>query len=106
VNTAVLADLKKALLMVSAKDAVEVITEVFGEVLTQLGARVTQLETDLAERVHKGVWDANFTYRKHNTVTRNGCQWTAISNDNLGEPGRSAGWLLTVKRGRDGKDAP
>jgi hypothetical protein len=106
VNTADLADLKKALLKVSATDAVEVITEVFGEVLTQLGARVTQLEADLGERVHKGVWDANFTYRKHNTVTFNGAQWTAISNDNLGQPGKSQGWLLTVKRGRDGRDAP
>jgi hypothetical protein len=106
VNTADLADLKKALLKVSANDAVEVITEVFGELLMQLGVRVMQLETDLDARSHKGVWDANYTYRKHNTVTHAGCQWTAISNDDLGQPGKTAGWLLTVKKGRDGKDAP
>jgi hypothetical protein len=74
--------------------------------LEAVAERVTQLESDLEQRSHKGVWDANFTYRKHNTVTRNGSQWTAISNDNLGEPGKTCGWLLTVKRGRDGKDAP
>jgi hypothetical protein len=105
-DAATLADLKKALTQIDAKSAVAIVLEVFGPEIQQLRERVTQLEADLAERVHKGVWDANFTYRKHNTVTFGGCQWTAISNDNLGAPGRSAGWLLTVKRGRDGKDAP
>jgi hypothetical protein len=101
-----LADLKKALAQVDAKSAVAVVLEVLGPEIQQLRGRVTQLEADLAERVHKGVWDRNYTFRKHNTVTHNGCQWTAISNDNLGEPGKTCGWLLTVKRGRDGKNAP
>jgi hypothetical protein len=73
--------------------------------LEAVAERVTQLESDLEQRSHKGVWDANFTYRKFNTVTHAGCQWTAVSDDNLARPGESQGWLLSVKKGRDGKDA-
>jgi hypothetical protein len=71
-DPATLVDLQKALTQVDAKSAVAIVVEVLGPEIQQLRERVTQLESDLAERVHKGVWDRNYTFRKHNTVTHRG----------------------------------
>jgi hypothetical protein len=79
--------------------------ELMKERIGPIEARLAQLEADLDARAYKGVFDPAFTYKKHNQVSFHGCQWVAISDENLGEPGRSQGWQLSVKKGRDGRNA-
>jgi len=80
----------------------ETVGDVMVEGLTARDVKIKSLEAELAARSYKGVWAPEFTYEKHNMVTSGGCLWIAVS-DSPGEPGRSPGWKMAVKKGRDGR---
>jgi hypothetical protein len=89
----------------SPDDLAVAMGELFKEFLDPIRGRLDALEADLEQRSHKGIWCADYTYKRHNSVTHHGCTWTAISDKDLSEPGKSQGWQLSVKKGRDGRDA-
>jgi hypothetical protein len=69
-----------------------------------LQARIAELENELKEREHKVDWREGVQYKKHNTVTLGGSQWTALA-DNCSRPTTdNPAWHLSISRGRDGKN--
>jgi hypothetical protein len=73
--------------------------------LAALEARVTVLEARPVPREHKGVWRTDQAYERGDWVTHAGSTWYATVNSYGQRPGETSGWLLTAKRGADGKDA-
>lgn len=66
---------------------------------------VTETVHEIPGIIYRGVWRDGDDYYAGDMVTCNGSVWHA-DKDNPGKPGAAAsGWTLSVKRGRDGKDA-
>jgi HK97 family phage prohead protease len=82
------------------KHLLESIGGIMVDALTVRDAKIKSLEAELAARTYKEVWDPAVKYSKHNMCTRHGSLWIALE-DNPGEPGRSPGWKMAVKKGRD-----
>jgi hypothetical protein len=61
-------------------------------------------EWPLATPWFSGVWRQGNTYPKGAIVVYKGDQWTAKA-DTFNRPGETQDWQLSVRRGRDGKDA-
>jgi HK97 family phage prohead protease len=76
--------------------------DVVSEALSARDSKIKTLELELAARTYKGVFDPAIKYVEHNMCTKGGNLWIAIA-DSPGEPGRSPGWKMAVKRGRDGR---
>ena len=72
-------------------------------------ARIETLETELRDNPlpkHLDVWNYEMRYTKNNTVTYHGSTWLCKVASTKDVPGGPEGaWVLTAKRGRDGKDA-
>ena len=63
------------------------------------------VEIEFPVTIHRGVYKADATYARGDCVTWAGSSWIAQRDTNPGEkPEASDAWLLSVKRGRDGKD--
>jgi hypothetical protein len=71
--------------------------------IVALEQRVALLETELADRVHRGVFKEGEVYRRHNMVTWGGSQWHC-NRSTMTRPGINDDWILAVKRGANGKD--
>jgi len=55
---------------------------------------------------YRGVWSKEAGYREGNTVTWGGSTWIAVKDSPQGKPDApDSDWMLSNKRGRDGKDA-
>lgn len=57
--------------------------------------------------VERGVYDPEFLYYKHDVITFDGSQWTALRGGKLPRPKtieESPAWGLRIKHGKDGKD--
>lgn len=54
---------------------------------------------------YRGVWDARETYSTHDFATHDGSLWCCLTDNTQDRPGTSEAWQLSVKRGRDGRDA-
>lgn len=74
--------------------------------IAALEARVAELEMRPKGMTYRGICDAGRVYEPGDVVTHSGSMWVATrrTGDTPGEGGNT-GWLLAVKRGRDGKDA-
>ncbi len=70
----------------------------------QLLQRVAALEAAMANHEHKGVWQSGTVYRKHNAATYSGSTWTCRAAQTQQQPGTGMDWVLTTKRGKDGRD--
>lgn len=56
---------------------------------------------------YRGVWSKDAGYRAGNNVTWGGSTWIATKDGPSGKPDApDSDWMLSNKRGRDGKDAP
>lgn len=66
------------------------------------GERVKRFPVPLI--IDRGVFKEGQPYRKGASVTWGGCIWIA-QKDTTDKPGTSDAWRLSVKKGRDGKDA-
>jgi len=84
------------------KHLLETVGDVMVEGLTVRDAKIKSLQEELAARTWRGVYDPGVKYVKHNLCTQGGCVWIAV-DDSPGEPGRSPGWKMAVKKGRDGR---
>jgi hypothetical protein len=68
-------------------------------------ARLSVIEQRPAGLAYRGVFDPNIGYAVGDVCTRSGSMWVSTLNENHAVPGDSAiGWVLSCKRGRDGKD--
>lgn len=55
--------------------------------------------------IHRDVWREDAAYEKGDQTTRDGSQWTLMTDVQNGKPGEEgSGWKLSSKRGRDGRD--
>ena len=53
--------------------------------------------------IYRGIWKEGDTYQRGDSATRDGSTWVLMADEQKGRPGDSdSGWLLSVKRGRDG----
>jgi hypothetical protein len=83
----------------------EHIGKLVGEELAKRDERIKALEDRPAGLQYQGVWKRGASYAKHNGVSHQGSVWVARKNYPTAEPGEpNSGWILAVKRGRDGKD--
>ncbi|MGV3456320.1 hypothetical protein [Sphingomonas sp.] len=76
-------------------------------VLRALLERIGVLEEQLGQQrsmIYRGVFDSAETYAPGSIVTHAGSMWHA-NEATSDTPGSSVAWTLTVKRGRDGRDA-
>lgn len=56
--------------------------------------------------IYRGIWRDDGDYAKGDSVTRDGATWVLMSDGQTGKPGdEKSGWILSTKRGRDGRDA-
>jgi hypothetical protein len=76
--------------------------ELVGFIRQQVAAEV---EKQLAEHRYRGTWQASEKYRKHNRVTYDGSEWCCLRDVEGERPGQSMCWQMSVRKGRDGKDA-
>jgi hypothetical protein len=73
--------------------------------LDGLEKRIAEIEARQKEFAHKGVWQSGTVYRAGNFVADSGSCWACI-RDTTQRPGTpDSGWILTAKRGADGRDA-
>jgi hypothetical protein len=63
-----------------------------------------EVEKQTKEIRYRGAWQPGEKYWKHNSVSYDGSTWTCL-RDTEGKPGQCLDWQLSVKKGRDGKDA-
>jgi len=76
-------------------------------VLRALLERIMGLEAQIKHQrsvIYRGVFDGAEQYEPGNMVTHAGSMWHA-NEATSDTPGTSAAWTLSVKRGRNGKDA-
>jgi hypothetical protein len=67
--------------------------------------RIAALEARLAQQRYVGTWSQGAEYKSGNSISHGGCVWVALE-DTSAKPGTANnGWVLAVKKGRDGKDA-
>ncbi|MFA7105599.1 MAG: hypothetical protein WC165_10770 [Dysgonamonadaceae bacterium] len=66
------------------------------------GERVKRIPVPMV--IDRGVYKDGITYHKGASVTWGGCIWIA-QRETSDKPGTSDAWRLSVKKGRDGKDA-
>lgn len=74
----------------------------------QVEDRLIALEKALSEMrtlTYRGTWQRAETYQKNNCLTEGGSLWIALRDNPSGKPGTSDDWMLSVKRGADGKDS-
>lgn len=68
-------------------------------------AHTKESEVVLPVMLYRELWKEGETYRRGDTVTRDGSMFVCIDEETNKMPGTSnSGWRLSVKRGRDGKD--
>lgn len=67
------------------------------------GERVVENVITLPTVIYRGVFKAEQPYERGDSVTQAGSTWIA-TKDTSERPGDGADWVLSVKRGRDGKD--
>jgi hypothetical protein len=67
------------------------------DTIARLEERLERLEEGKAR--HAGTWQAGRSYGAGEFVTRSGSLWHCKRDFATGEPGASADWKLTVKRG-------
>lgn len=75
--------------------------------LRQRDEKIDALEKSLKATIkHRGTYDPSHEYSPGDCVTHDGSLWKCVQAT-AARPGdsQSAGWLLIVKRGRDGRDA-
>lgn len=74
-------------------------------------SRIDELERRLASiegntLKYCGVWREGISYSKGDSVTFGGSMWYCKEGANTSRPNTpESGWIIAVKRGRDGKDA-
>ena len=76
--------------------------------VAQLRARVAELEARPKALEYKGVWSPETTYQAGDVTTHQGSMWVAKIVSTGCRPGEATSadfWVLSVKRGRDGRDA-
>lgn len=76
----------------------------FSVVVKRASGKVTEASFKMPVVLDKGIYRESETYEKGDGTTWAGSFWIA-QKDAPGKPGDGDGWRLTVKRGRDGKDA-
>ena len=64
-------------------------------------ARIDALEAEAAQRAYCGAWQEGKTYRRHNTVTRNGNLFICLVDETRQQPADGRDWQLCVRAGRD-----
>jgi hypothetical protein len=83
----------------------EHIGKLVGEELAKRDERIAELEARPAGLQYQGVWKRGASYAKHNGCSHQVSVWVARKDYPTAEPGEpNSGWILAVKRGRDGKD--
>jgi hypothetical protein len=83
----------------------EFLGKAMAEELAKRDERIAELEARPAGLQYQGVWKRGASYAKHNGVSHQGSVWVARKDYPTAEPGEpNSGWILAVKRGRDGKN--
>jgi hypothetical protein len=86
-------------------DYMEHVGKTMAEELRKRDERIAELEARPAGLQYQGVWKRGASYAKHNGVSHQGSVWVARKDYPTAEPGEpNSGWILAVKRGRDGKN--
>lgn len=92
-------------------DAIEMVTEPLLNRIRVLEKRATDIESQVKDFEERrglkfvGVWrDDAGGYAQHDVVAHNGSMWVCLKTTR-GRPGDSRDWQLSVKCGRDGRDA-
>lgn len=89
-------------------DVLEVVVDTLGGELKAAKARIAELEAQIANHEHKGPFVAGRAYKRGNFVTYQGSTWY-VTRDTMRRPDEenpdgTRDFVLTAKRGRDGKD--
>ena len=69
------------------------------------GERKVEKSFKLSVPIHKGVYKASEEHSKGDAVTFGGSLWIAQKDYPEGKPGQSEDWMLSVKKGRDGRES-
>lgn len=69
-------------------------------------SRVKEFELSFPVTIDRGVFKEGQTYAAGDAVTWGGSLWIAQRETGAKPDGPDSGWRLSVKKGRDGKDAP
>jgi HK97 family phage prohead protease len=80
----------------------ESVGDVLVDGLASRDAKIRSLQAAMSERKYYGVWSSGERYREHNSVTKAGSLWIAMS-DTSSEPGTDESWQLVCKKGRDAR---
>jgi hypothetical protein len=76
------------------------------EELAKRDARIAELEARPVGVDYKGVYRKGCSYTRNQAVSHQGSLWIAVKDYPEKEPGEpNSGFRLSVKKGRDGKDA-
>jgi hypothetical protein len=88
-------------------DLADVLRQAIKQSLGPLVDRIEALERRVEKAMtYRGAYTRAAGYAPGDTVTHDGSAWVAVRGIGADEaPGASSGWVLAVKRGRDGKDA-
>jgi hypothetical protein len=87
-------------------DYMEHIGKTIAAELAKRDAEIAELRARPVGVDYKGVYRKGCSYSRNQAVSHQGSLWIAVKNYPEKEPGEpSSGWRLSVKKGRDGKDA-
>jgi hypothetical protein len=103
--------------MAAVAKAIEMVADMLGDAILPIvnaaKYRIAQLETRVAELEqrpgidYRGIWAEQTLYGEGQFVTHGGSMWHAKSASISRRPGSDpSAWVLVVKRGNDGRDAP
>lgn len=81
------------------------IFETIGKEMRKLHLRIEALESRVQEQRHVGVWSEGMIAKPGNSCSHQGSTWICLEQTDKKPGTENSGWILSVKRGRDGKDA-
>lgn len=68
-------------------------------------AQIAELKARPTMKEYRFTWRPEERYAKGETVTHGGSMWYTTRDSEGMRPGESSAWVMSVKCGRDGKDA-